>query len=589
MKTKIPFAALALLSACAAPGSAPGARPPRAQDLPLAPDRSAALASYRAHPLSLFIHFGLYSAFGGVHQGKEVRSTYSEQIMGRAGIGRDAYMAAASSFDLRDFDADAVCRLAKEAGMTQIVATAKHHDGFCMFKTKLTARNIVDMGPTGRDPVGELAAACAKNGLTLGLYYSIVDWSEGSGFDWNNDNPVTDELVAYECAQLKELLTRYGPVTQLWFDMGHPTPAQSRRLAEAVWRAQPACAVNGRVWNEQGDFITLGDNEFSTTVVREPWQTAASIEHETWGYRSWIKHPLDAPTKGIEKARDLSRVAALGGCYLLNIGPTGSGAVDPYERQVLESLGAWMKVHGEAVEGARAVDFFGQLPWGGVTAKDNRLYLHIHDPAKVPAEGLRLPGLCTAARKAQVVGGAPLETVVERGETIVRWKPDAAALRDRLALVAVDLDGPPRVLPPLPEASKPGALAVAKPYLVINRNGAGYYQSRTPRAAAYDFRLAAAGEKQLLLQLGQPAAEDAVVRCRVTCGDKVLADRLVPVPARVAYLDLGRAALPADAALQVRIESDDDRPGSILPVAPGTLHLVDPAAASGPAALWQQL
>ena len=559
---------------------------PTADALPPKPDRSQAVARFRAHPFGMFIHFGLYSAYGGVYQGQPVKTTYMEQIMGRAHIPRDEFMATAASFDLARFDADAICRLAREAGMTQIVITTKHHDGFCMFRTKQTPRNIVQMGPSHRDPIAELAAACAKHKLALGLYYSIVDWSEGCGFDWNNDNPVTDELIAYECAQLKELLTQYGPIAQLWFDMGHPTKAQSRRLAETVWRLQPACAVNGRIWNEQGDFITLGDNEISKGVVREPCQSPASIEHQTWGYCSWLPHPMDATKKGLEKAGELSRVVSHGGCYLLNIGPKGSGEVDAYERETLQAVGAWMKVNGEAVTGARAVDFFGGLPWGAATAKGNRLFLHVHDAGKIGAEGLVLPGLSAKLVKARLLGGGELAVGEAGGVPRIAWDP-AASPQGGVPVVEVELDGPPVVLPPSPGQPKPGVFALEPTYQRMNRNGAGYYHDSTVRSVSYDFHLTEAGESQLVLRLGAKAEADASVRVRVVASEKDVLTRVVAVPEGVEYLDLGRVALPPGKPVCIEISRDPDAPGAVLPVAPKMLYLVPPSLAAGPAGLWQ--
>ena len=561
---------------------------PTADALPPAPDRAKAVAQFRSHPFGMFIHFGLYSAYGGVYKGQPVKTTYMEQIMGRAHIPRDEFMATAASFDLAKFDAEAICRLAQEAGMTQIVITTKHHDGFCMFRTKQTPRNIVRMGPTHRDPIAELAAACAKHKLALGLYYSIIDWSEGSGFDWNNDNPVTDELIAYDCAQLKELLTQYGPVSQLWFDMGHPTPAQSRRLAETVWRHQPACAVNGRVWNEQGDFITLGDNQISKGVVREPCQSPASIEHQTWGYCSWLPHPMEAKKKGLEKAGELSRVVSHGGCYLLNIGPKGSGEVDAYERETLQAVGAWMKVNGEAVTGARAVDFFAPLPWGAATAKGNHLYLHLHDVSKIGTEGLVLPGLQAKPVKACVLGGGPLEVGEAGGQPRVAWNASAAP-PGGLPVVEIELDGPPVVLPPEPGQPKPGVFALEPTYQRLNRNGAGYYHDATVRSVSYDFHLTESGQRQLVLRLGEKSGADDSLRVRVTAGEKEVGLRVIPVPEGVEYLDLGRVEIPAGKAICIEIAHRADAPGAILPVAPKMLYLVPPALAHGPAALWQSL
>ena len=349
----------------------------------------------------MFIHFGLYSELGGVWQGKQIDNGYSEQIMANAPIARDDYAKLASSFNPSRFDADAIVALAKSAGMRFIVVTAKHHDGFSMFATKQSDFNIVDDTPYHRDVVKQLSEACARGGLKFGVYYSTIDWHAptGSPYIEGNSNPISDEHAKFNRAQLTELLTRYGPLSEIWFDMGKPTPDQSQSFAQTVHRLQPATMVSGRVFNYQGDFTVMGDNEVPKFAIDEPWQTPASIYGETWGYRSWQKHG-ELSDKVHEKILELVTVVSGGGNYILNIGPEGDGSVVPFEAQVLQGMGSWVKLHGDAVFGTPddvpTGSPFRSLDFGYATLGKTNLYLFLKS---LPADGkLRLPGVMPGVR-----------------------------------------------------------------------------------------------------------------------------------------------------------------------------------------------
>ncbi|TKG93736.1 hypothetical protein EYV94_15950 [Puteibacter caeruleilacunae] len=230
-------------------------------------DRTEALKEWKDLKFGMFIHWGIYSIPAGVWNGKQIEKL-GEQIQRHAHIPNDEYMALASQFNPVKFDADAVVKLAKNTGMKYIVLTAKHHDGFCMFESQYTDFDILDATPYGKDILKELAQACKKYGLKLGIYYSTPDWH----FNYPNVevNPDDNKISVfgkvskanedYQANQLKELMSNYGDIVELFFDMGEPTADQSERFANVVHNLQPQCVINGRIMNNQGDFITMPDN-----------------------------------------------------------------------------------------------------------------------------------------------------------------------------------------------------------------------------------------------------------------------------------------------------------------------------------------
>ena len=314
-----------------------------------APALAPNIEAWRELGFGMFIHWGLYSELGGVWQGRPVTKGYSEQIQSFANISRADYAKVAERFTASKFDADAICALAKDAGARYILVTSKHHDGFAMFETKSTDYNVVKRTPFGKDPLKLLSTACRKIGLGFGVYFSLVDWHAGHPFDPDNGNPIPASMEPLIEQQLRELMTNYGPIAEVWFDMSAPTPEQSRKFAAIVRELQPQAAINGRIWNNQGDFVTLGDNEAPPPGLQPPFEVPASIYHETWGYRSWQKRE-DADGKTRELVRGLTEARAHGGNYLLNIGPMGDGSVVPFEAQVLHGIGAWLRAHPDALD-----------------------------------------------------------------------------------------------------------------------------------------------------------------------------------------------------------------------------------------------
>ncbi len=401
-----------------------------------------------------------------------------------------------------DFDADRWVAIAKNAGMKYITITAKHHDGFAMFGSKVTRYNIVDATPFHRDPMKELAAATQRAGLKLCFYYSQTqDWheSDGVGNDWDFPSGPRDFQKYFDekvIPQVRELLTNYGPIGLIWFDTPRNiTREQSQRLADLVHQLQPACLVSGRVGNGLGDYDSAGDNQISMGGAKRPWETPVTL-NDTWGFKK-DDHNWKSPQVLI---RQLATTASRGGNYLLNVGPTSSGVIPPESVERLAEVGKWMHANSDSIYATSANPYPYEVSWGVVTSKPGRLYLHVF---QWPRKDLVMFGLTSSwwagglafgewsggaiRNRTKYVGGAPLARVISKsslrssamGANSCRrslatlqgrssgWicrRPASIFDRSRLSLIRVsrslpdDLDGP-RCTSPAPRQA---CLAVAQ-------------------------------------------------------------------------------------------------------------------------------
>jgi alpha-L-fucosidase len=338
--------------------------------------KTDALKWWREARFGMFIHWGLYAVPAGIWKGKEIPGI-GEWIMNRAKIPIREYEKLAGQFNPRKFDAKKVVQLAKEAGMKYLVITAKHHDGFAMFKSPSSKYNIVDFTPYKKDPMKALASECKKARIKMCFYYSqYQDWHHPNGarnyWDYDEEKKDLDQYIKEKVKpQLRELLTQYGPIGLIWFDTpGKMTAKQSMDLRRFVHRLQPKCLVSGRVGNDLGDYGSLGDNEIPRGRVTGDWETPATL-NDTWGFKR-KDHEWKTTKSLIELMAEL---AGKGVNYLLNIGPTAEGVVPGPSVQRLREVGKWMKANGEAVYGTTASPYPYDFPWGFVTAKKGKLYL----------------------------------------------------------------------------------------------------------------------------------------------------------------------------------------------------------------------
>ncbi len=405
---------------------------------------------WRTARFGMFVHWGPYARYGGQWKGREIDfglgRGYGEWIMFNAKIPHAEYAAEAARFRPHAFDADALARLARDAGMGYLVVTAKHHDGFAMFHSRASRYNIVDHAGFDRDPVRELAEACRRQGLRFGVYYSQAqDWHHPGGavysgtFESDGD-PVQghwdpaqrgsfdDYLERIALPQVEELLTGYGPIDILWWD----TPIGMSR--ERAARFAPLLARHpGLIVNNRLSDYTPGDTETPEQHIPvngsqdRDWEVCMTL-NDTWGFNRRDGNWKPADTL----IRHLSDIASKGGNFLLNVGPDGEGRVPEACAARLRSVGRWLGVNGRAVYGTTAGGL-PALPWGRCTAKrasgGTALYLHVFD---WPAGGeLLVPGLPAPVSRATLLAtDEPVAAAIRDGGVALRLParaPDAAA------------------------------------------------------------------------------------------------------------------------------------------------------------------
>ncbi len=311
-----------------------------------------------------FINWGLYSIPAGEWKGQKIGGI-GEWIMHNAKIPVKEYEQLAKQFNPVKFNADEWAQLAVDAGMKYVVFDCKHHDGFALFHSAVTDYNCFDATPWHRDPFKELQKACAKRGLKFCFYYSqATDWHEPNGANntWDfaaNDKKDFDQYLRDKSLpQLRELLTNYGPIGLIWFDVPTlMTPERSKRVADFVRSIQPDVLINSRLGpGGYQDYSSRGDNEIPHAVTPGAWETAATI-NDTWGFKkddqNW-KKPEDICFKLVD-------IVSKGGNYLLNVGPDGEGSIPQPSQEILRKVGAWLKINGDAIYGAGRTPFGDEL------------------------------------------------------------------------------------------------------------------------------------------------------------------------------------------------------------------------------------
>ncbi|MFC6098899.1 alpha-L-fucosidase [Olivibacter domesticus] len=381
----------------------------------------------------MFIHWGVYAQFAGVYKGHEQARGGAEWIMNRSKIPVSEYQDMAKEFNPINYDPDEWVRMAKEAGMKYLIITAKHHDGFALFKSAASKWNVVDATPHGKDLLKPLAEACRKYGIKLGFYYSQAqDWNNPGGSAARKEmregwpNPDSARIDAYTLAhkghwdpaqetstfdeyidrvsvpQVKELMTNYGDIAVLWWDTPTNMTDQAAMKLQAQLKLQPDIITNDRLKrpNFPGDTKTPEQKIPDLSELDgKYWETCMTM-NGTWGYRT-----SDNKWKSTETLiRNLIDIASKGGNYLLNVGPKPDGTFPEQSIERLKQIGDWMKVNSEAIYTTKASPLT-PLTWGRCTMKaagDNTiLYLSVFD---WPADGkLSIPGITNKISSAKLL------------------------------------------------------------------------------------------------------------------------------------------------------------------------------------------
>jgi len=418
----------------------------------------AALERWQEMRFGMFIHWGPVSLTGheiGWSRGAQTPIDEYDQLYKR--------------FNPTKFDADQWVAIAKSAGMRYIVLTTKHHDGFCLWDTKQTDYNIMH-SPLGRDVTKELAEACRRGGIAFGTYHSVCDW-------YHPDFPLTSpggkvrrkssDIAAYRRylrAQVTELITNYGPLHSMWFDVpqefDRAEGLQNVRLCRTL---QPDILVNNRAGGGCGDYDTP-EQRVGGFDVQRPWETCMTIG------RQWSWKPDDEIKTLSECLHTLIRTAGGDGNLLLNVGPKPSGEIEPQQVERLAEMGQWLSQYGQSIYGTRGGPF---KPARHVvsTWKGHTVYLHV---LAWPEKSLSLPPLPSTILRSRLLTGGEL-SVRQTAQGIEIQVPTS----DRQAIdtiIALELDEPAIDIAALSMGNFSGSLTESKPARASNvfQNNARY-------------------------------------------------------------------------------------------------------------------
>jgi alpha-L-fucosidase len=322
---------------------------------------AAELEWWKDQRFGMFIHWGPVAL-----RGEEISWSRGNQIT------KTDYDNLYKSFNPTGFNASQWVQIAKDAGMNYMVFTSKHHDGFCEFNSALTQYKITAPAcPFGRDVTKELATACNNAGMGWGIYYSPTDW-------YVDDYPSSVAPLTlgtyYSNQVVDELLTNYGRVDTVWFDLGGISGVDGATLLNRMRQKQPWVLVNNR-----GNMGSLGDYATPEQTVGtydpvNPWESCMTID----GQNQWAWNP-DGGVKSLKTLIDMIVDCACGGgnC-LLNVGPRPDGVIDPPMVSRLQEVGAFMGSYGESIYSTDGGPIPPSTSWGGTTRTGNYVYVHLN-------------------------------------------------------------------------------------------------------------------------------------------------------------------------------------------------------------------
>ena len=416
---------------------------------------------FREAKFGMFLHWGGYSVIGRHEWARE-----------RFQIPQAEYDTYVRQFNPVHYNPDAWVSLAQNAGVKYMVITSKHHEGFSIFRSKVSDYDM-RITPYPGDPLKMLADACKRKGMRLGFYHSIMDWHHPDYVPkraWEVAHPQEggnlNRYLDFMKAQLQELLTGYGDVAMIWFDgeWEHTTSEmRSDEVYDFIRKRQPNALINDRLYKrEPGNRADFGTPEqyVPATGMRDPsgkpilWESCVTINGDSWGYN---KYETQFKTER-DLIRMLVEVVSKGGNLLLNVGPKPDGTIQDEFVTRLNAMGRWMKVNGEAIYGTTASPFATLPFFGRATVKGGTVYLHVFG---WPADGkLRVPPLKNQVLGAKLLAQPAGKLAVSRegGEVVIalpRRAPDEVA-----SVVALELDGPPRAEPYVRRPDANGVLSL---------------------------------------------------------------------------------------------------------------------------------
>jgi alpha-L-fucosidase len=323
-----------------------------------------------------FIHWGLYAI-----------PAWHEQMSWRAKMPRRDYEKYAGQFNPVKFAPDEWMKLVRDAGMEFVCFTAKHHDGFCMYDTKHTGYNIMNT-PYKKDILKMIAEAAGRAGLKMGAYYSIPDWNhknypnQGRHHEMfgprAGDEPDYDKYFAFMENQVREIMTNYGEIGQLFWDI-NVAEYSNTAFNDEVRRLQPSIVINNRGpanWDYTTPERHIPDGmEFERRTL-----AVQSLGRESWGYKT----DEDYYTKKY-MTQSIDRVLAMGGNFMLNIGPKADGTLDENEAEMLRKIGDWYNRVRESF--ADTIPCTSMITHATSTMRDNMLltrrgntiYIHLYE------------------------------------------------------------------------------------------------------------------------------------------------------------------------------------------------------------------